>query len=79
MLKCLALIVNVNAMAVVKVIELIGASEEGFDHAMQQVIKRAEKSIRNIRGVKVVSQSVKPRDGKWEYRVDCKVAFLLDA
>lgn len=67
-------------MTVLKVVEIIGASEKSFDDALKQVVKRACKTVRGVTGVHVVDQKVHC-DGKGnivEYRVVCKLAFKVE-
>lgn len=66
-------------MACAKVIELIGSSGKSFDDALQEAVKRASKTVRNISGVKVISQSVKVEKGKIsKYKVNVKVVFGVE-
>lgn len=66
-------------MAVVKVIELIASSENGFDDAVKQAVKEASKTIRNIDSVWVKDMKVHVKDGRIKsYGVICKVSFRLD-
>ena len=65
---------------VVKVIEIIGTSDQGFDEAIAVAIKTAASSLRHITGADVKHMTVSVKDGKVsQYRVDLKVAFALDA
>ena len=42
-------------------------------------MKEAKKSVRNITGVEVVSQTAKVKDGEInEYHTTCKIAFRVD-
>ena len=45
------------AGGVVKVTELVGSSTESFSDAVRRAVKAASKSIRNIRGVEVISST----------------------
>lgn len=66
-------------MAVVKVIELIASSENGFDDAVRQAVKEASKTVRNIDSVWVKDMKVHVKDGKVKsYAVICKVSFRLE-
>ena len=66
-------------MAVVKVIELVGTSEESWADATQQVISEASETLRDITAVDVVHQTVKVNDGRIsEYRVTAHVAFVVE-
>ncbi|MFP5377977.1 MAG: dodecin family protein [Acidimicrobiia bacterium] len=65
---------------VVKVIELVGSSAESFDDAVRTAVRGAARTIRNIRGVEVVSWSATvDGDAITNYKADCKIAFLVDA
>jgi len=63
-------------MAVLKVIEVLSNSEKSWEDATAQAIKRASKSINNIRSANVGNMSVTVKNGKVnEYRVSLKVTF----
>lgn len=65
-------------MTVAKVIEITSESPDSFEDAIQQGIKRAEKSVENVRGAWVKEQKVHVEDGKIVgYRVDMMVTFVL--
>ncbi len=63
-------------MAVIKVVELLANSSKGWEDATARAIKRASKSIDNIRSANVHNMSVTVKNGKIsEYRVSLKVTF----
>lgn len=65
-------------MAVAKVTEIIASSKSGFDDATAKGIKRANKTLKNVRSAWVKDQSVEVRNGVIsEYRVVLKVTFIL--
>ena len=65
--------------AVVRVIELVGVSEESWTDAARRAIARAAKTIRHITGADVVHQTAVIRDGKIvEYHINLKVAFIVE-
>ena len=65
-------------MAVAKVTEITSSSTESFEHAVQEGIKRASKTLDGIKGAWVNEQTVKVKNGKIEeYRVNMKVTFVL--
>lgn len=65
---------------VVKVIELVGSSAESFDDAVRTAVRVAARTIRNIRGVEVISHSASVEgDAVTNYKANCKIAFLVDA
>ena len=66
-------------MTVAKVIELIGSSPKSWEDAANQAIKRAAKTVRNIKGIDVVHQKAKVSGGKIkEYRVVLHLAFEVE-
>lgn len=63
-------------MAVMKVVELMANSDESWEDATKKAIKKASKSIKNIRSAFVQSQSVVVKDDEvTEFRVTLKVTF----
>ncbi|MFK7981269.1 MAG: dodecin family protein [Saprospiraceae bacterium] len=63
-------------MKVIKVIELLANSKKSWEDATNQAIKKASKSINNIRSANVGNMSVTVKNGKVEeYRVSLKVTF----
>ena len=63
---------------VVKIIELIGTSPEGWQEATQNAIDEAAKSIKNIKSVHVKRCTAKVENNKIvEYRADVKIAFSV--
>jgi dodecin len=65
---------------VVKVIELVGSSESSFSDAVRNAVRVASRTIRNIQGVDVISSNaeVGPDGELTLYKVNCKVAFLVE-
>ena len=64
---------------VVKIVELIGSSPESWEKAVENAVKEAAKTIKNIRGVHVKRCTAKVEDSKIvEYRADVKVAFIVE-
>jgi flavin-binding protein dodecin len=65
-------------VSVAKVTEIISSSTKGFDDAVTQGIKRANKTLKDIKGAWIENQTVKVEDGKIvEYRVNMRVTFIL--
>ncbi len=65
-------------MSVAKVTEIIASSSKGFDDAVAEGIKRADKSLKNVKSAWVKEQKVLVKDGRVsEYRVTMKVSFIL--
>jgi len=67
-------------MSVAKVTEIISTSEKGFDDAVKGGIKRANKTLKNVKSAWVTDQSVSVgKNGKiTRYRVRMKVTFVLN-
>ena len=66
-------------MPTIKVIEVIGVSDDSWEDAAAAALKEATKTVRNITGLDVVSQTAKIKDGKIsEFHTACKLAFKLD-
>jgi dodecin len=64
-------------MAVVKIIELIGTSRTSSDDAVQQALKEARTSLRNIKAVDVQSTGLRGENLD-EWRAHVRVAFLVE-
>jgi dodecin len=65
-------------MAVAKVIELIGVSDNGWEDAVRNAVRDASKSINNITGVEVISTTGNVVDGELtKYKAIVKVVFGL--
>jgi dodecin len=67
------------ADSVYKVIELVGTSTESWEKAALTAIKRASKSLRDLRVAEVVLLDMHLKDGKVEaYRAKVKVSFKFE-
>jgi flavin-binding protein dodecin len=66
-------------MAVARVTEIIASSAKGFDDAVRIGMRRANKTLKKVKGAWVKDQSVVvDAKGKiTEYRVKLKVTFVL--
>ena len=66
-------------MTVVKVVELIGSSPDGWVEAVQNALEEAAKTVRNINGIRVKSCTAKVENNKIvEYRAVVKLAFVVE-
>ncbi|MCJ7618720.1 MAG: dodecin family protein [Anaerolineae bacterium] len=66
-------------MSVLKVIELVGTSPHSWEEATKNAVDKAAETLRGITGANVVGQNVVVKGGKIvEYRVDVKVAFVVE-
>jgi flavin-binding protein dodecin len=63
-------------MAIMKVIEILADSKKSWEDATANAVKKASKSVNNIKSAYVQSQSVVIKDGKvTAYRVNVKMTF----
>ena len=67
-------------MSVARVTEISASSKTSFDRAIQKGIKRANETLKNVRGAWVESQKVScDREGNIRsYRVIMRVTFVLE-
>jgi dodecin len=65
-------------MAVVKIIELVGSSNTSSDDAVKQALAEAQKTLRNIKAVDVVSTGLRG-DTLDEWRAHVRIAFLVES
>jgi dodecin len=66
-------------MPTIKVLELVGVSDKSWHDAVQQALTEASKTVRNIRGVDVISTNAKIRDDQiTEYHANVKFAFQVE-
>jgi flavin-binding protein dodecin len=67
------------AESVYKVIELIGTSTQSWEKAAEAAVKRASKTLRDLRVAEVVQLDMALADGKVEaYRVKLRVSFKYE-
>jgi dodecin len=66
-------------MAVAKVTEIIAGSSKGFEDAIAVGVKRASKTLKNVRSAWVDGSEVMVEKGKiTEWRVRLKVTFVIE-
>ena len=64
--------------SVARVTEIISSSKKSFDDALDNGVKRATRTLKNVAGAWIASQDVVIAKGKIiEYRVRLKVTFVL--
>jgi flavin-binding protein dodecin len=64
---------------VARVSEVIAASPISFDEAVKAGFERANSTLRNITGLRIIEQRVSVEDEKIsEYRVRMEVIFVLE-
>jgi flavin-binding protein dodecin len=67
-------------MSVLKVIELMGDSDKGWEEAAEEAVNEAAKSVKHIRSVWVKDHAATVEGGKIKrYRVTCKVTFEVES
>ena len=63
-------------MTAVKVVKVLGTSEESWDNAADEAVKEASKTIDDIHGVELEDQTAEVEGGEvTEYRATVEVAF----
>lgn len=68
------------ADSVYKVIELVGSSSKSWEEAAGVAIRKAAKSLRDLRVAEVIQQDVSIEDGKpSQYRVKLRLSFKYGA
>ena len=66
-------------MSIARVTEIIAGSSKSFDDAIEKGIKRAAKTLTNVKAAWVQDQNVVVEGDKiTEYRVTLKVTFVLE-
>jgi flavin-binding protein dodecin len=65
---------------VARVSEVIAGSPLSFEEAIKIGFERANRTLRNITGLRIIEQRVSVQDGEIEeYRVRMEVIFVLEA
>lgn len=63
-------------MAIRKVIEVLGASEKGWEDAAQKMVDEAAKTVHDIQSIYIKEMSAKVVNNKIvEYRIDGQITF----
>ena len=66
-------------MAVARVTKIIGSSPKSWQDAVNEALKRANKTLRNLTGLHVLEQKARIEKGKvTEYRATVEVTFILE-
>ena len=66
-------------MAVVKVIELLGESEQGWEDAARKVVEEATRTLRGVASVYIENfQATVENDRVKNFRVNAKVSFVTE-
>ena len=65
-------------MAILKVIEILSESDKSWEDATNSAVKKASKSVKNIKSAFVQSQSVTVKGGKVDkFRTNVKITFAV--
>ena len=66
-------------MTVVKVIELVGDSPNSWQEAVQNAVREASQTVRNISGVEVYNLTADVDGGEVrEFKANVKIAFAVE-
>jgi len=67
-------------MSIARVTEISATSKKGFDDAVEEGIKRASSTLRNVKSAWIKEQSVSVgKDGEIDtYQVNMMVTFILE-
>lgn len=64
----------------VKVIEVIGSSNEGFTEATQNAVKEAAKSVKNIKSIYIEHMNANVENNEIvSYGVNAKISFEIES
>lgn len=66
-------------MAIVKVIEILSESENGWEAATQEAVTQASKTVDDIQSIYVENfQAIVDKGKIVNYRVNCKISFIVN-
>lgn len=66
-------------MGVERVTRIVATSPKGFEEAIQEGLKRANKTLRNLRRIDVVAHAARLHQSKiHEYEVTLDITFILE-
>ena len=66
-------------MSIAKIIEVSATSKLSFDDAVKNAYKEVSETVRNVKSVYVEDFIYEPGDGDGNFRVHCKVTFLIES
>ncbi len=73
------LLEEVEVAEMLKVIEVLAESEKGWEDAAAEAVKRATKTLKNIRSIYIENFEGKVEGNKIiRYRVNAKISFVLE-
>jgi len=65
-------------MSVAKIVEISATSNGSFDDAIRCGLKRADATLKNVKGAWIKDQHVRVVDDGLEYQVNMLVTFILE-
>lgn len=66
-------------MSVLKIIEVVGCSPDGWDEAAAEALKRACKTVKHILAMEVTGMSADIKDGEIKnYKTTVKISFEVE-
>ncbi|RFF27020.1 MULTISPECIES: dodecin family protein [unclassified Wenzhouxiangella] len=66
-------------MTIAKIIEISSDSTESFQDAIESGIKRAERTVKNVKGAWISEQKLTIDEGKiTNYRVIMRISFVIN-
>jgi flavin-binding protein dodecin len=66
-------------MPTIKIIEVVGTSEDGWEEAARNALQGAQRTIHNISGIEVTNWTAHVSGAEiTEYRATVKLAFRVD-
>lgn len=66
-------------MTAVKIIKVLGTSEESWDEAAQEAVAKASRTIEGIHGVEVEDRTATVEDGRiTEFKTTVEIAFPVE-
>ncbi len=66
-------------MKMVKIIEVIAASDKGFSEATQVALEKASKTVKNIKSIYIKEMNANVEDNKIvSYGVNAKISFEIE-
>lgn len=67
-------------MSILKVVEVLAESQEGWEDAARQAVAEASQTLRNIRSIYIENMQATVADGQIQsYRINAKITFALEA
>lgn len=70
---------EVNAMTMLKVLEVLAQSEKSWEDAAANAVNEAAKSVRGIKSVYIKEmEAVVDNEQITQYRINAKISFMLE-